>query len=659
MKKRVFSIVLALVMTFSLCPVPAARADTTAEPYVLTAEAFVNQETYVKSYDRTAEAEPIIQATVNGETVTLEYEKAKFASRYVGSHDIVVEGLSVSGNYQLAEGFDSLTIPGRINTAKRNLRTGQVEVGQTLDLNDLVENRGTSFCECTIVGANLGAVLDGTLLTAADQPGVLTISVYVEPEDVGGSEELEYTGLGWETTTVTITEPSQEEPPPITQELPQEPLVIQGEREVVYGQTLQLSCSGGSTSEPVTWQVEPDVASQGKAEISANGLLTPVQAGKVWVTAIKGGNETYDEVRQTVEVTIRQAAITIAAKNKTAVMGEEAPSLTSADYTVTGLVGEDKLATEPTLTYETIPDMTKAGEVTIKVSGAAVPAGGNYDPNINYVNGKLIIGQAYPITIAEANGGTVTADAAQAPEGAAVTLTVQPAEGFELETLKVESGSDVLQTTEAGEGKVTFVMPAGGVLITPAFVEKVPEELPFTDVTETDWFYESVAYVYFNGLMNGTSATTFSPNGTTTRGMIVTILYRLAGSPETAAWSPFQDVTSDQYYAEPIAWAAWNGIVNGKTATSFGPNDPITREQMAAILYRYASFQGMDVSRQGDLTQFSDQGKISSYAREALAWANGAGLITGKGGGILDPQGPAVRAQVAAIFQRFCESAEP
>ena len=137
--------------------------------------------------------------------------------------------------------------------------------------------------------------------------------------------------------------------------------------------------------------------------------------------------------------------------------------------------------------------------------------------------------------------------------------------------------------------------------------------------------------------------------------MIVTILYRLAGSPETAAWSPFQDVDPAQYYAEPIAWAAWNGIVNGKTATSFGPDDPITREQMAAILYRYASSQDMEVTQRGNLNQFSDQGEISSYAREALAWANGAGLITGKGEGILDPRGPAVRAQVAAIFQRFCE----
>ena len=221
-----------------------------------------------------------------------------------------------------------------------------------------------------------------------------------------------------------------------------------------------------------------------------------------------------------------------------------------------------------------------------------------------------------------------------------------------------KTGSTAIRTVEAGEGKVTFTMPDGGVLVTPAFVPEVPEELPFTDVKEGDWFYDSVAYVYFNGLMNGTSDTTFTPNGTTTRGMIVTILYRLAGSPETAAWSPFQDVDPGQYYAAPIAWAAWNGIVNGKTATAFGPNDPITREQMAAILHRYAKSQGMDVSQTGNLTQFRDQGSISSYAVEALSWANGAGLITGKGEGILDPQGPAVRAQVAAIFQRFCEVAE-
>ena len=657
MKKRVLSILFALVMTFSLCPLPVALADTTAEPYVLSAEDFAGQDPWEKDYDRTTDAEPVIQTTVDGETITLEYEKAKFTSRYVGAHDILVEGLSVSGNYQLADGFDSLTIPGKINTAERSLKTGQVQVGKTLDLEELIENRGLSYCKCTIHGDALGASVRDNVLTAGAETGTVVISVYIEEENVDSEGGIEYAGLNG-ITTVTITEQEEGPPPedpPVTEKLPQEPLVITGARDLTFGETLQLSCTGGSSNGAITWGLA-EKKDGGDAVISPGGLFTPVSAGEVWVTATMAGNDIYqDAIANAVRITIRQIPLTITAKDKVALMGEEIPALTEADYVVTGLLEGDRLAVSPIIRYETTPDMTVPGETAILISDAVVPEGGKYASDITYVPGKLTIGAAYPVTIGEAEGGSVTADLPQAPAGAEVTLTIQPEEGFALESLKVESGSTVLETTDAGEGKFTFTMPDGGVLVTPSFVPEIPEELPFADVTETDWFYDSVAYVYFNGLMNGTSDTTFSPNGTTTRGMIVTILYRLAGSPEAAAWSPFQDVDPAQYYAEPIAWAAWNGIVNGKTATSFGPDDPITREQMAAILYRYASCQKMDVSERGDLTRFSDQGTISDYARVPLSWANGAGLITGKGEGILDPQGPAVRAQVAAIFQRFCQ----
>ena len=659
MKRRMISVGMLLAMLLSLLPLPTALAT---EPHVLTAADFAGQEPYVKTYDRTFTAEPVIQTTVNGETVTLEYEKAKFASRYVGSHDILVEGLSVSGNYQLADGFDSLTILGEIKTAVRSLEPGQAEVGKSLDLEELIVNRGTSFCACTIQGEAHGAKIQDNVLTAGAETGTVVISVYIEEENVDSEGRIEYAGLDG-TTTVTITEPEQEEvpppvDPPVTQKQPQADLSITGARDITFGETLQLSCTGGSSNGAITWGLA-EKTNGGDAAISSTGLLTPTKAGTVWVTATMAGDDTWqDKTADAVPITIHPAVITIAAANKTAVMGDEVPVLSEGDYTVSGLLEGDRLSVLPAISYETTPDMTKPGEVAILVSGGAVPEGGKYDPEIQYVYGKLTIGEAYPITVNQVENGTVTADADKAPEGAVVTLTVQPAEGYVLESIKVMSGSDIVQTTEAGEGTFTFTMPDGGVLVTPVFVPEVPEELPFTDVAETDWFYESVAYVYFNGLMNGTSDTTFSPNGTTTRGMIVTILYRLAGSPEAPSRSPFQDVDPNQYYADPIAWAAWNGIVTGKTATTFGPNDPITREQMAAILYRYAASQEMDLSQKGDLTQFGDQGKISSYAREALAWANGAGLITGKGGGILDPQGPAVRAQVAAIFQRFCENTD-
>lgn len=183
-------------------------------------------------------------------------------------------------------------------------------------------------------------------------------------------------------------------------------------------------------------------------------------------------------------------------------------------------------------------------------------------------------------------------------------------------------------------------------------------ENPFTDVSESDWFFNDVKFVYQNGLMNGTSATTFSPEGTTSRGMIVTILWRMAGSPdmEDKIWGyPFADVDATAYYGTAVYWARLNGIAGGYDDATFGPNDPITREQMAAILYRYAQYKGYDVSAKADLNKFTDADEISNYALEALQWANAEGLINGKGDGVLDPKGQATRAEAAAILMRFNE----
>ena len=162
-------------------------------------------------------------------------------------------------------------------------------------------------------------------------------------------------------------------------------------------------------------------------------------------------------------------------------------------------------------------------------------------------------------------------------------------------------------------------------------------------------------YVYENGMMNGTSATQFSPDATTTRAMIVTMLHRLENEPAAQA-SSFTDVAAGSYYADAVAWAAANGIVNGVSETSFAPDDSITREQMAAILYRYASYKGYDVTASGSLNAYTDAAQVSSYAAAAMQWANGEGLITGVTGTTLDPQGSATRAQVATILMRFCEN---
>lgn len=179
---------------------------------------------------------------------------------------------------------------------------------------------------------------------------------------------------------------------------------------------------------------------------------------------------------------------------------------------------------------------------------------------------------------------------------------------------------------------------------------------PFTDVAATDWFNDSVEYVYEHNLMKGTSDTTFAPYRTTQRGMIVTILHRLEGTPTIASGNPFTDVPRGSNYENAIIWAAANGIVNGYDNATFGPYDNITRQQMAAILYRYAQMKGYDTSTSASLDEYADSSQISNYARTAMAWANGEGLINGNGSKQLMPTGNATRAQAAAILTRFCQN---
>ena len=179
---------------------------------------------------------------------------------------------------------------------------------------------------------------------------------------------------------------------------------------------------------------------------------------------------------------------------------------------------------------------------------------------------------------------------------------------------------------------------------------------PFTDVSEKDWFYGDVMFVYENGLMLGTSKTLFSPHGTATRGMMATILWRMEGSPVPKGKNSFIDVEAGKWYADAITWTAENSIFAGYGKDKFGPDDPITREQLAAIFYRYADYKGYDLTVKGNLDKFKDADKITDYAKTAMQWAVGSGLVKGKSGNLLDPQGTATRAEIAAMLQRLLRS---
>ena len=176
------------------------------------------------------------------------------------------------------------------------------------------------------------------------------------------------------------------------------------------------------------------------------------------------------------------------------------------------------------------------------------------------------------------------------------------------------------------------------------------EDTGFSDVDADDWYAESAVYVRDNGVMNGTSDTTFNPNGTTNRGQIAAILYRAAGSPAVSGAADFPDVTAGAYYADAASWAAANGIVTGYSDGTFGPGDPITRQQLAAILWRYA---GSPAAESG--ADYADESTIASYAVTAVDWARDTGVITGRDGNVFDPNGRATRAQAAVILHRYLE----
>lgn len=231
---------------------------------------------------------------------------------------------------------------------------------------------------------------------------------------------------------------------------------------------------------------------------------------------------------------------------------------------------------------------------------------------------------------------------------------------------KAMSGSDMKVVYIADDGTLTEVT---GSIITINGVEYYEfstghfshyalvkdTSLPFIDVADDDWYYSAVGYVYRNKLITGTTSTTFEPNATTTRAMLVTVLWRLAGEP-AANSSSFTDVATGAWYSTAVVWAAENNIVNGIGGGLFAPNDSITREQMAVILYNYACFMDYDVSLKGDTSIFTDRGKVSSWAIGGIEWAVGSELISGKGDGILDPIGTATRAEIATILMRFIEN---
>lgn len=253
----------------------------------------------------------------------------------------------------------------------------------------------------------------------------------------------------------------------------------------------------------------------------------------------------------------------------------------------------------------------------------------------------------YKVTTSAVNNGGVNASPSSAEKGAAITITLSPDKGYKLDKLTVTDGSGKsVSTVKKSDTVYTFTMPASAVTVGVSYAkaDETPSKTTFNDVSANDWFASAVDYVTGKGMMNGTAANTFSPKANTTRGMLMTVLARHAGEDTTGG---------SVWYEKGMNWAKANGVSDGTN-----PQVNITREQLAAMLYRYAQNKKYDVSGAKSLDGYTDAQSVSSYAVPALQWANAAGVVTGKSGSKLDPKGYATRAEVAAMLMRFCENVE-
>lgn len=414
---------------------------------------------------------------------------------------------------------------------------------------------------------------------------------------------------------------------------------------VKYGDSFTPTVKDAKTD--VTYTVK--VGSEGLLKIE-DGKFVATGIGKAYIVASAAETSEYAPASLDITVNIAKRTLTVKADDKTAYVGAQQPKLT---YTCIGLVDGDKLTTEPTLklVHEADVDpMKKAGtyEIIFETQPAASE---NYE--LTTQNGTLTVrtrhssgttGSTGGVSIDRPENGKVTVSPANPTKGSTVTITVTPNKDQELKSLEViDQNGNSLPLTDLGNGKFSFVMPEGKVTIKSEFGEANAFVNPYDDVKQGDWYYGAVEYVTVNGLMNGTGKG-FEPNLATSRAMIWTILARMSGV-NTAG--------SGEWYAVAQQWAIANGVSDGTM-----PNGTITREQLAAMLYRYAVSKGMVKGpATADLSVFADANSVSSYAVEAMQWAVSTGLISGMDGK-LNPQGSATRAQVATMLMRFAELAK-
>jgi tRNA threonylcarbamoyladenosine modification (KEOPS) complex Pcc1 subunit len=294
---------------------------------------------------------------------------------------------------------------------------------------------------------------------------------------------------------------------------------------------------------------------------------------------------------------------------------------------------------------------TRTYALTITRKAASSKGGGSGGSSPTY----------YSVSVdTEAEHGEVTFDKTRVTAGSKATITVTPDEGYEIDRLLIlDKNGKEISYTDNEDGTHSITMPYGDITVDAKFKEipvvssEEPQPLPFVDVQESDWYYNAVAYVYGNQLFAGIDEANFAPDTPMSRAMLVTVLWRLEDQKDVNAEQIFSDVLPGTYYAKAVSWANSQEIVQGYGNETFGPQDNITREQMARILYKYAQYKGYDTSAAASLDAFHDASRVSPWALDAVKWAAASQILSGKGSGLLDPSGTATRAEAASILMRL------
>lgn len=413
---------------------------------------------------------------------------------------------------------------------------------------------------------------------------------------------------------------------------------------MTYGNSAQVNVKNASALHgAVSYSV---TSGSDVIRVDSNGKITALKSGTATVEISAAGDSDYAAATKSITVTVAKRTLTVTANNKSAYVGDQVPAL---DYRIDGLVSGDTLG-KLTLAVDGTEPTKTAGKYDIVFTNADAVSYDRDKYELKTVNGTLTV-TVRPIIDDQPHGsdislnpttdGKITISTPKAVEGATVTITVTPDKDKELKSLEViDENGNRLPLTDLGNGKFSFVMPAGKVTVKSEFGKANAYVNPYMDVQTNDWYFGAVQYVTENGLMNGTG-NGFEPNLATSRAMIWTILARM---------SNVNTASGGEWYAVAQQWAKKNGVSDGTM-----PNGTITREQLAAMLYRYAVSKGMvKAPVTANLSIFADASSVSTYANEAMQWAVATGLINGMDGK-LNPQGSATRAQVATMLMRFAE----